>query len=188
MTFTRSQVLRTLLIGVVVIFGVALTYRRWIRPVETQRAANMQRIDKVRDQLRSAEREMMAIKNREQDGSEIRKTLSSLHENLPATPPVVWLPDHLKTTLARLGVVNVNVRLNKAAPEPLLVGFERVYWFVSVPTQTEARILTHVLLAVSQIEQQSNFVRIESLSFHLDDHEQKGASGYVNLTSFVPKT
>lgn len=187
MTFDRSLMLRVALVGTVMLVGMALSYRRWIGPVDSRYAETVRRMDAVRERLQIADREMRGIKERQQQGSGIRKDLSSHHDELPNDPVIVWFPSRVKTLLGRLGVSEVNVRLNKTTPEPLLLGFEQTYWLASVPVQGEARKFTDVLLAVAQIEQQDSFVKIEGLSFHLETQEPCGTTGYVNLKAFLPK-
>ena len=175
-----------LLIALLII-AVAYSYRRWIRPIEVNRVELSQRSEEVGERIRRAENEMKRIKERQQHGSAIRQTLSALHKNLPEDPAIIWFPSRVKTMFSRLGVSEVNVRLNKTVPERLLLGFERNYWLLSVPPQGEARKMTDVLQAVVQIEQQDSFVQIEGLSFHLETEEPGGVTGYVNLSAFVSK-
>ena len=186
MIFFQSLLFRIIAGITMLILGPALSYRHWIRPLETRHAETVQRMDELRVHIQSAEKDIMRILERKQQGDEIRNTLSSLHDDVPAHPAITWFPSRMKTMLSRLAVNKVSVSLNKTAPEPLLPEYERTYWLVSVPAQAEARKFTDVLLAVAQIEQQNDFVQIEGLSFHLELVEPGGTSGYVNLMAFVP--
>lgn len=186
-SFTRSLTFRVALAGVVLLLATAFSYWRWIRPLEIRHAETAQHIGDVDERIRRAEREMLKLKDRQEQGSSIRRSLSALHYDVPADPPIVWLPSRLQSLLDRLGVMGVSVRPNKTTPERLLPGFDRTYWLASVPTQSKTRKFSDILLAVAQIEQQDNFIQIEALSLQVDAQEPGGTAGYLNLTAFLPR-
>lgn len=181
----KSLIFRSVLTGTAVLLGTGLSYRQWIVPLQHRQATELQEVAEVRERLRNAQEEMGGIKTQEQEANRIRSALNSVHANVPIGPAIAWFPPRLKTQLANRGV-QAEVRLNSSAPEPGLASFERTYWHLSLPQQAGVRTMTDALLAVAQIEQQDNFVKILDFSFS-ETGDTGSTVGRVNLKAFVRK-
>jgi len=68
-----------------------------------------------------------------------RRELHRLADELPSSPPVVWVPDHLKEHFGRLGFAELHTQVKAVAEEPDLPAYQRIYWTVELPLQDPAR-------------------------------------------------
>lgn len=183
----RLLMIRALIAGSIILAGCGIVYNRAIAPLQRQQAEWLLEIDSLRNQVRLAQDELNAIKDQEQAGWQLRRSLDSLHDGIPVDSAVTWFPPRMKSLLGRLGVEQVGIRLNTTEPEPKLVGYERTFWHVSLPQQSSMRKMTDALLVVAQLEQQDRFVKIMDFSLHAEAQEPAWVAGHVNVMAFVRK-
>ena len=147
--------------------------------LETQR-------DALQQQIQAARKSTQEIKQQEQASAKARGQLQRAQGDPPAGSALVWLPSRIKRHFDRAGIRDSVTRLNTAADEPRIPGYERTYWAVDLPLSGTPDELRLLLRAVSTLEEAEPAVLVIDLGVRVNPETQLRA-GVINISALSPK-
>jgi hypothetical protein len=168
-----------------VVFGVV--YYVFITPLRQREAQLRASIAVARGQITESSDKVGAIRELQRKAGKVRDELQSLDRDLPAEPPIVWIPRTVQAHFDRFGFANSNTILKSATDEPGLPGYQRMRWSVSVPTQDVKKQAASLLAAVAALDQSQPVLHVVDMEIPRDADETGKWSAKVHFTMVARK-
>jgi len=156
-------------------------YQGAILPLRERDEQFVQRKAQLEEQLDSARAKFVAIKQAELKVAAARGALNHFLGDETDESAMVAFPTEIEEYFKRFGLHNVVVRMAATKPEPDLPRYQRVYWSVGVQIPKKERNAEGLLLAVSDLEQQSRFIKVIDFSLQPDAENQNLGAATVNV-------
>jgi hypothetical protein len=185
-TITRNR------IGGVAVYGLALAvgwtfHGRSIVPLRQIEKDTLAEIVDLRASIKSAKVTIAETRTGEQ-AARLSMSESQRPKDGPSGKPAsVWLPALVKEHFTRLGIAEPVVRLNMTEEESAIPGYERAFWFVSLPIDEAGRNIATILLGVADLDQRNPLVRVLDFAVQPDSDDPMRRVATFNLTILSPK-
>lgn len=175
-----------LVIGVA-LAGAWLAFKCVIAPMQERERDIRAEIASLREKIAAGRNTMMEIKNLEIKSTGAQKELQRLDDELPTSPPVVWIPEHIKQHFGRSGFAEVIIRQKTALAEPEFPGYQRISWSMDIPMKNVAQQIGSLLLAVSELEETERIVRVGDIAIQADAPQSGLRAASVTFSTLVRK-
>lgn len=179
-TITRNR------IGGVAVAGLALAvgwtfHGRSIAPLRQSEKDTMAEVVHLRASIKSGKITIAETRTEEQAARLSRRELERSKDDPSGKPPSVWLPALVKEHFTRLGIAGPVVRLNMTEEESGIPGYERAYWFVSLPIDEAGRNIATILLGVADLDQRNPLVRVLDFAVQSDPDDPTRRVAALNV-------
>ena len=133
------------------------------------------------------QKEVKSIRELEKKAASALTELRRLDGEFPSGPPIVWVPERIKQHFRRFGFAELTTRVETAVEEPELPGYQRIYWCVGLPIQNVKRHIGGLLLAVADLEQAEQIVRVADVEIPKEADEPGQNPVTVTFSTLVRK-
>ena len=172
---------------VVAAVTVWLFYTRTMVPLKMRHDEFEHRREQLADQLDAARAKFVAIKQAEMKLGAARGALNRFLGDETDESAMVVFPAQIEEYFSRFGLRNVMVRLATARKEPDLPNYQRIYWSIGVSIPKTDRTAEGLLLAVSELEMQSRFIKVIDFSLQPDAEKDGLRTATVSLMILARK-
>ncbi len=156
-------------------------YKEAIRPLQERHEQFTHRKNELEIQLDSARAKFVAIKQAELKVGAARGALNHFIGDETDESAMVAFPAEIEEHFKRFGLHDVVVRMAATEKEPALPNYQRIYWSVGVSVPKKERNAEGLLLAVSDLEQQSRVIKVVDFSLQPDAENQNIGAATVNI-------
>jgi len=137
--------------------------------------------------LESARLKFTVGKQAEQKAAAARGALNHFLGDDTSDSAMVAFPKEIEDHFTRFGLRDVVVRMATTEKVPKLPGYERVFWSVGVSVPRTDRNAEGLLLAVSDLEQQSRFIKVIDFAMQPSPEDQSLRTATVNMMIVAKK-
>ena len=146
-----------------VVVGYCVAYYFFISPLREHETQLRTAIADERKQISESRYRIGAIQDLQRKATTARDELQSLDKDLPAGPPIVWIPRLVKGHFGQFGFANVNTTLSSVSDESRLPDYQRMDWYVAVPTADVTKEAGQLFAAVAALDQTQSVLHVIDL-------------------------
>jgi len=159
--------------GACAVIAGSICFVQMIVPLKKAGDEINRQTDEARAKIEEVRSKIDSLRLLENEATAAVEELEEIDQRLPATSPLVWIPDRLTKHFQQFKFAAPLVRLASAQAEPEMRGFQRIYWSVGLPLASAKRPLDKALFAAAELERNDPFFRVVDLSI-LPNLEQPG--------------
>ena len=143
-------------------------YNQWIAPLKRSEDDSRRKLLELEQSLEGARKITHRAVEVEQETAYARGELNAFHGDRRKGSALVWLPDMVKEHFKQFGLAVSIIRLNAVQEEAELPGYSRVYWGIGLPVENAGKSISSLLLAVTDIESQHQYLKVLDFSIQPD--------------------
>ena len=176
-----------LCLGCIVVAGFWLAFDTFIRPLREHEAQLRTAITDARGQILGSRYKVDAIVDLQRKAAKARDELQSFDKDLPAGPPIVWIPQLVKGHFGQFGFANLNTTLQSASDEPGLPDYQRMHWCAAVPTPDVTKQAGDLFAAVAALDQSQPVLHVVDVEIPREGDEAGKGIAKVHFSMLARK-
>lgn len=172
-----------LAVGLVLVIGWSF-YNHAIAPLRHSLRTTSYGIEELKQNISSAETALEEIRVRKEQVARTWAEVDLLVRDIPTASALFWFPVRMKRHFTRFAIPDAVTRLNSTLDEPTFPNYQRTYWAVELPMQSENDI-SKVLLAVAELDAQDVLVRVLDFAIRPSSEDPTKQISIINVAALA---